>query len=138
MYFLVCLLHGNVFSWAMNNLCDGTLNVSLIVWMWLGWSKSVFPNVLEKVLATFWHMCQKETQLRERRSRRFTRFQANMHARREVSHEPFLKLKQFWKICPANTLINCITQSFLILNTVSKVSESFHFLKISENISCSA
>ena len=42
------------------------------------------------------------------------------------------------KICPANTLVNCITQSFLFVNTILNVSEWFHFLIISENISCSA
>ena len=67
-----------------------------------------------------------------------TRFQGHMYAHREVSHALFLKLKQFWKICPANNLVNCITQSFLFPNTVSKVSESFDFLIISENISCFA
>ena len=73
-----------------------------------------------------------------RLSKRFTRFQTPMHAQREVSHALFLKLKQFWKICPENTLVNCITQSFLFVNTILKVSESFHFLIISKNISCSA
>ena len=37
-----------------------------------------------------------------------TRFQGHMYAHREVSHALFLKLKQFWKICPANTLHNTI------------------------------
>ena len=80
----------------------------------------------------------KETQLKGRLTKRFTHFQAYMHAQREVSHALFSKLKQFWKIFPENTLVSCKTQSFLFVNTILKVSETFHFLIISENISCSA
>ena len=96
-------------------------------WMELDWSKSVFVNVSEKILAAFWHMCDKVTQLKRRLSKRCTRLQARMHTQGEVSHVLFSKLKQFWKIFPESTLVNCITQPFLFINTILKVSEKLLF-----------
>ena len=73
-------------------------------WTELGWSKNVCVNDLWKIL-TFWHMRDKVTQFQRR----------------------IWKMKQFWKILPENTLVNCITQFFLFANTFLKVSEKLLF-----------
>ena len=96
-------------------------------WMELDLNKNIFVNVSEKILVAFWHMCYKVTQLKRRLSKRCTRLQARMHTQGEVSHVLFSKLKQFWKIFPENTLVNCITQPFLFINTILKVSEKLLF-----------
>ena len=51
-----------------------------------------------------------------------------MHAQGEVSLVLFSKLKQFLKICLENALVNCLTQSFLLTNTIFEVSECLDFL----------
>ena len=96
-------------------------------WMELDWSKNIFVNVSEKILAAFWHMCYKVTQLKRRLSKRCTRLQARVHIQGEVSHLLFSKLKQIWKIFPKNTLVNCMTQPFLFINTIFKVSKKLLF-----------
>ena len=101
-------------------------------WMELDWSKNIFVNVSEKILAAFWHMCYKVTQLKRRLSKRCTRLQARVHTQGEVSHVLFSKLKQIWKIFPKNTLVNCMTQPFLFIDTILKVSKKLsfsHFIK---------
>ena len=72
----------------------------------------LFVNDSQKILVTFWHMCEKVAQLKGKLSRRFKCFQAHTHAQREVSHALFSRLKQFGKICLENTLVSCMTQSF--------------------------
>ena len=90
-------------------------------------SKNMFVNVSEKILPAFWHMCDKVMQLKRRLSKRRTRLQARMHTQGEVSDVHFSKLKQFLKIFPENTLVNCITQPFLFIETILKVSEKLLF-----------
>ena len=54
---------------------------------------------------------------------------ASTHAfKGEASHALFSKLKKLWKMCPENTLVNCIAQSFLFIGTIFKVFESLYFL----------
>ena len=71
----------------------------------------------------------------KRISKRFTCVQARMHEYGEVSHALFSKLKQFWKISPENTLINCITQSFFSVNPILKVPEKLLFSDFLKKIS---
>ena len=101
-------------------------------WMELDLNKNIFVNVSEKILVAFWHMCYKVTQLKRRLSKRCTRLQARMHTQGEVSHVLFSKLKQIWKIFPKNTLVNCMTQPSLFIDTILKVSKKLlfsHFIK---------
>ena len=101
-------------------------------WMELDLNKNIFVNVSEKILVAFWHMCYKVTQLKRRLSKRCTRLQARMHTQGEVSHVLFSKLKQIWKIFPKNTPVNCMTQPFLFIDTILKVSKKLsfsHFIK---------
>ena len=101
-------------------------------WMELDLNKNIFVNVSEKILVAFWHMCYKVTQFKRRLSKRCTRLQAPMHTQGEVSHVLFSKLKQIWKIFPKNTLVNCMTQPFLFIDTILKVSKKLlfsHFIK---------
>ena len=101
-------------------------------WMELDWNKNVFVNVSENILVAFWHMYNKVTHLKMTLSRCCTRLQARMHTQGEVCHVLFSKLEQFWKIFPEHTLVNCITQPFLFINAILKVSEEllfFDFIK---------
>ena len=101
-------------------------------WMELDLNKNIFVNVSENILVAFWHMCYKVTQLKRRLSKRCTRLQARMHTQGEVSHVLFSKLKQIWKIFPKNTLVNCMTQPSLFIDTILKVSKKLlfsHFIK---------
>ena len=105
-------------------------------WMELDLNKNIFVNVSENILVAFWHMCYKVTQLKRRLSKRCTRMQARMHTQGEVSHVLFSKVKQIWKIFSKNTLVNCMTQPFLFIDTILKVSKRLLFSHFIKKISC--
>ena len=43
-----------------------------------------------------------------------------------------MRFPQNWNECPEHTLVHCITQSFVFINTILKVSENSYFLILSK------
>ena len=100
-------------------------------WMELDINKNIFVNISEKILVAFWYMCYKVIQLKRRLSKRCTRLQARMHTQacihRGRSPMCFSQNWNKFEKYSLNTLVNCMTQPVLFINTIFKVSKKLLF-----------